>query len=175
MAQFYHPVMDLPPEYYPAIGEFMFRFAQLENQLHEIVWMAMDLGYQEGRILTIGTDFRVLCAQIKTITRLDARVWVKNKTLIQEMNSIAGNGRKHLDFRNKIAHGSWQSPDGGQKQAQLLFTKHEEERILPRYDRTLDDKRIHRRAGQLRALNERARKLIDRLYAERPTPPPRSA
>jgi len=175
MAHFDHPVMDLPASYYSAVGEFMFRFAQLEYQLHEIIWMAMDLGYQQGRILTIGTDFRVLSATIKTITRPDARVWVKNKTIIQEMNSIVGNGRKHYGLRNKIAHGSWQSPDGSPKNARLHFMKQEDERILPRHDKTLNDQRIHRHAGELRTLNHRAKKLIEQLYAGRPIPPVRSA
>src|SRR6185312_8320090 len=110
-AQFDHPVVDLPSQYYAAIGEFLFRFAQLEYQLHEIVWLALQLGYEQGRILTIGTDFRVLCGMIGTITHPDADTWVKkHRTIVQEMNHVAGHGRKQIALRNRLAHGSWQSP-----------------------------------------------------------------
>ena len=45
--------IDLPSKYYPAIGEFLFRYAQLEYQMHEIIWRALDLENTEGRVLTI--------------------------------------------------------------------------------------------------------------------------
>lgn len=107
MAHFDNPVMDLPLSYYSAIGEFAFRFAQLEYQLHEIVWMALDLTYKAGRVLTIGTDVRVLCGMVNTITT--GALWVTNKTRIQEMNHIANNARKLSKLRNRLAHGSWQA------------------------------------------------------------------
>lgn len=42
MVSFEHPAMDLEQEYYSAIGEFIFRYAQLEYQMHELVWFALD-------------------------------------------------------------------------------------------------------------------------------------
>src|SRR5262245_12319771 len=106
MAQIHEPVMDLPPAYYSAIGEFLFRFAQLEYQLHEIIWKAFKIGPKVGRTMTIGTDIRVLCGMIGTIT--GAKLWITNRTHIQEMNGIANGARSHSDFRNSLAHGSWQ-------------------------------------------------------------------
>ena len=167
MAQFDDPVMDLPQNYYDAIGEYMFRFAQLEYQLHEIVWMAIDLNYRSGRILTIGTDVRVLCGMIQTI-RLAEIKWI-SKARTQEMNSIAGHARKQIVFRNTLAHGSWQAPKGDPKHARLHFMKEQHYRILPRYDPSLDAAKIFQKAGLLRGLNHRAKKLISLLNSERPS------
>lgn len=167
MAQFDDPVMALPPSYYTAIGEFAFRFAQLEYQLHEIVWMALDLGYKAGRVLTIGTDARVLCGMVNVI--VSEPIWIQDKARIQEMNSIANNARKLATLRNRLLHGSWQGPGGDPTQARLHFMKETHERILPRFDPNLDDKYIAQKAGALGALNQRARILISLLDAERPS------
>ena len=43
-------VMNLPYQYYPAIGEFIFRCGQLENQLHAILWRAIDIDNKQGRL-----------------------------------------------------------------------------------------------------------------------------
>lgn len=161
MAQFDDPVMDLPPEYYSAIGEFMFRYAQLEYQMHEIVWMAFDLGYKKGRILTIGTDARVLVGMISNIAGTD--LWIRNPTRKQEMNSVAGTARKYYVLRNRIAHGSWQAPRGDPKQARLHFMKESEFRLMPRFDPTLDVGKIHKNAGALRNANLKAKRLISAL------------
>jgi hypothetical protein len=167
MAQIDDPVMALPPAYYAAIGEFAFRFAQLEYQLHEIVWMALDLSYKAGRVLTIGTDVRVLCGMVNTIT--STPTWITDKTRIQEMNSLANNARKLSGLRNRLMHGSWQGPGGNPKRARLHFMKEVHERILPRYDPKLDDRYIAKKAGELGALNERAKKLIRLLDGARPS------
>ncbi len=103
MAQIDRPVMDLPHSYYPAMGEYLFRFAQLEYQLHEIVWMAFDIAYKPGRILTIGTDLKVVAAMINVIAK-DSR-WIKSPTRRQEMNSLANRARSYAPLRNSIVHG----------------------------------------------------------------------
>jgi len=167
MAQIDDPVMALPPAYYMAIGEFMFRFAQIEYQMHEIVWMALDLSYKAGRVLTIGTEIRVLCGMVTTI--VSEPIWIKNKYRTQEMNSIAGKARKLSTLRNRLAHGSWQGPGGDSQKARLHFMKETHERILPRYDPKLDDRYIAKKAGEVGDLNERARKLIRALDSERPS------
>jgi hypothetical protein len=40
------------PAGYAAIGEFVFRYAQLEYQMHEIVWAVMGLEYKASRALS---------------------------------------------------------------------------------------------------------------------------
>jgi hypothetical protein len=162
MATFQPNLMDLPARYYSAIGEFLFRYSQLEYQLHEIIWFAMSLGYKRGRVLTIGTDNRVLRGIVSTIT-FDAR-WIKDQSLRQEMNYIAGVAKKHSVFRNRLVHGAW--CDGGAPR--LHYMKEKEYRFIPRYDPKIDDRTIADYAGSLRAANLRAQKLIHKLEKAQP-------
>jgi hypothetical protein len=165
MAQIAQPVMGLPHPYYAAIGEFLFRFAQLEYQLNEIIWSALQLDYKTGRTLTIGSDVKVLCQTIKTIANTRRKIWIKDPTLIQEMNSIANTATSLRERRNAIAHGSWQSTTGQPIGAILHFMKND--RILPRADKSIDDRRIASDAAKLHDLNQRAKKLIAALGGPR--------
>jgi len=173
MAQFHDPVMRLPEPYYAAIGEMLFRFWQLEYQMHEIVWFASGIEYKIGRILTIGTDVKVLCGQINNLAGRDR--WVRSARLRQEMNSIANNARKLAKPRNQLAHGSWQAPGRDPQKAVLHFMMEKEDRFLPRFDPKFDDTHIRSITGKLRDLNERARKLILDLRAEQRASPGKSA
>ena len=163
MATQHDVMMKLPVSYYRAIGEFLFRFAQLEYQLHEIAWFALGLDHKRGRVFTIGTDVKVLCGILNTITMKD--IWIKDKFDNQEINSIANRVRNHSTFRNQLAHGSWQ--ESNQQKPRLVFMKERDERYLPKYDASIDDALIQTKAGQLKNLNHRAKKLIDRLDALR--------
>jgi hypothetical protein len=165
MAVFDDPVMDLQPQYYSAIGEFLFRYAQLEYQMHEMIWFALGLDYKRGRLLTIGSGTRTLRGMIGTITSTDR--WVASKTTKQLMNSIASTAKKHFRLRNALAHGSWQAPNGDPKRARLHFMKEAHERLLPRFNPALDSRAIHKAAGELMSANHKARKLIASLSVER--------
>lgn len=157
--------LRLPHTYYPAIGEFLFRFGQLEQQLREIIWMSLDIGNKRGRILTVGADFRALCGQITTIASRD--MFVAEKFLRQEMNYVAGAARKTATFRNSLVHGVWESFPNGDPQ--LLFMKEADDRYMPSRRSDIDDAYLHREAGKLRALNDRAEKLRDKLELARPS------
>ena len=158
--------IDLPRKYYPAIGEFIFRYAQLEYQMSEIIWRALKIGNKEGRVLTVGTDARVLCATINVIASENPYVTWVNKTHAQEMNSIANDARKLYTFRNLLAHGTWQHPPGKPQEVRIHFMKDAEVRIMPRLRKDIDDAEIHRKSGKLRSLNVRAEKLIKNLWNE---------
>jgi hypothetical protein len=121
MAQFAQPAIDLPASYYAAIGEFLFRFAHLEYQLHEIIWASMGLGYKSGRTLTIGTNTNSLRAMIRTIAL--GATWLKGEALRKELKAIANEIKDHASWRNAIAHASWQSPYGTPDNAHLHFIK----------------------------------------------------
>lgn len=156
--------MDLPSKYYPAIGSFLFQYAQLEYQLHEIIWSALALPYTAGRVLTIGTDVKVLCAMITTITSDNPHAaWTISRTHRQEMNSIAGHARKIYGLRNTVAHGTWQHPPGKPQQVRLHSMKEHDVRIMPTINKEVDDAHLHKKAGELRALNVRAFRLIKEL------------
>jgi hypothetical protein len=153
------PVMQLPASNYRAIGEFMFRYSQLEGQLHEIVWHSLRLGYKTGRIVTIGTDSKVLCGMIGTIT--SSRMWITDSKLADEMSAISKIVHDFNEDRNLIAHGSWQAPASKPKgPAKLVKTKKRSERILPRASGTMTAVNIRAKCKELRKANLRARKLL---------------
>jgi hypothetical protein len=162
---YHHPLMDLPSPYYRAIGEYIFRYAQLEYQLHEIIWAAMDLGPKEGRSLTIGTDIRVLVGICSTIVA--SRFWIKEPEALAAIKAFASATQKASSFRNELAHGSWQSRER-RGPPRLHRMKESGNRIMPDYDATLDAKLIRSRAKALRTWNLRARRLIDFLEDARP-------
>jgi hypothetical protein len=167
--------IDLPHGYYEAIGEFMFRYAQLEHQMHQIIWRALKIGNKEGRVLTIGTDAKVLCAMINVITSENPWItWVQKKALVQEMNSIAGDARKMYPFRNVLAHGTWQHQPGKPQDVVIHFMKEADVRIMPRRTKVGADE-IHQKCGKLRSLNVRAEKLIQNLHNELTTSQQKSA
>lgn len=166
MERFDHPAMDLEPEYYPAMGEFIFRYAQLEYQMHEIVWFAVKLGYKEGRILTIGTDSRVLRSMLLTITSTDS--WIASKTHKQEINSLCATSQSFNSMRNYLAHGSWQSPDATAKGATIHYMKQAEERLLPKRSK-ITHAEIYAAASKLKQMNALAQRLIVQLGGKAPT------
>jgi hypothetical protein len=160
-------VMHLPKPYYRAIGEFIFRYSQLEYQLHEIVWMSLDLSHKQGRILTIGTDITVICRQLKVITSKDT--WVKKKKRKDEIDYLSKQASDLNEFRNQIAHGSWQSLDGTSKNVCVHIMKPSQHRYLPKADFSKTDKTIRVKCVELKVLNLRAKKLIKQLFRERPS------
>lgn len=163
----YIVVMHLPKPYYRAIGEFLFRYAQLEYQLHEIVWNSFDISYKQGRILTIGTDIKVICGQLKVITSKDT--WVKKPARKKEIDAISQSAFDLYEFRNQIAHGSWQSLDGTSKNVCLHIMKKSHFRYMPKADFSITDKTIKDKCAEVRVLNLRAKKLINQLLRERPS------
>ena len=156
MIREYANAMDLPAEYYTAIGEMMFRWAQLEHQMQEIIWRAMRIDNKQGRTLTVGMGSKVLCATLKTLTRQ----WLITAKDKQRANSIAKGAGKIAEFRNYLAHGSWEFPSGGdQKNLHLIYMKETAHRILPKAVKHTPEE-IRKKAGQLRQLNKRAQDLI---------------
>lgn len=171
MAQLNDFVMNLPHQYYPAIGEFIFRCGQLENQLHEILWRAIDINNKQGRVLTIGTDAKVVRGMLSTVTSDESKgFWIpiSEKTLRQTINSLVKNSKEFTKLRNKIAHGTWQSPVGGKAHdVRLLFMKEQDEKYYAKFDPGLDDAYIHRQCKQLKALNLKAKTLLLSLHSFR--------
>ncbi len=62
MSRVYVNALKLPVKYYAPIGEFIFRWAQLEYQMQEIIWRSLDIDNPEGRTLTVGMGARALFA-----------------------------------------------------------------------------------------------------------------
>ena len=96
-------VVQLPAKYYARIGEITFRWATLEFQLQEIIWLVMGLDNKQGRVMTVGMDVTPLVAIFKNLTNR----WIDNPTYRQEVNSIGNSIKKLKSWRNAIVHGIW--------------------------------------------------------------------
>lgn len=161
MARKYDNALHLPPEYYAPIGEVIFRWAQLEHQMQEIIWRAVGIDNKVGRTLTVGMDARTLSTILGTLTLK----WLAHPTEKQMANSIAKGARSLANFRNHLAHGSWEYPKGGDPaDVRLIYMKETEQRIRPRAKKH-GPPEIKDNADKLRRLNEKAQKLIFRLEA----------
>jgi hypothetical protein len=147
-------LLALPKEYYAAIGEVIFRWAQLEYQIQEIIWRAMGIDNKQGRTLTIGMDTKTLSAILRNLPKR----WLTTARDKQRANSIALRLRRLGKFRNALAHGSWQFPEGGNKiDAWLHYMK--ENRLMPTAKKhTVQEIQDH--ANKLRRLNEKAQDFI---------------
>jgi len=162
MIRDYANALHLPQEYYTAIGEVIFRSAQLEYQMQEIIWRALEIDNKQGRTLTIGMDARTLSAILGTLTQR----WLTNATEKQLAHSIAKGVRGLAPFRNYLAHGSWQYPEGGDPtDVYLHYMKETKHRIMPKAVKH-EPRDIKANAEKLRRLNEKAQKLIFRLDAK---------
>jgi hypothetical protein len=168
MAKFAHPVIDLPTQYYTAIGEFLFRFSQLEYQIHEILWSVLKLDYKSGRILTIGMDGKALTSIVKNL--VNAKLVIKDRSIIARINNLVKEMESYRDLRNAVAHGSWQSANGGSSGAMLHFMKNKGRRILPYADPLVNDASLASSSERIRALNEEAKTLAADIGGPRPLP-----
>ncbi|MCH7888874.1 MAG: hypothetical protein IIA00_06305 [Proteobacteria bacterium] len=165
MAREFDTALTLPPEYYPPIGEFMYRWAQLEYQMQEIIWRAVGIDNRVGRTLTVGMGVKTLTAILGTLTRR----WLAHPTEKQMADSLAKGVRSLTLFRNHLAHGSWEYPKGGDpSDIYMIYMRETEQRILPTAKKH-EPPEIQKNANELRRLNEKAQKLIHRLDA-RQTP-----
>jgi hypothetical protein len=59
----------LPNEYNTQIGAIIAKWATLEFQMMTIIWRAMGLDNEEGRVLTVGMGTQVLCGVLRTLPK----------------------------------------------------------------------------------------------------------
>lgn len=172
MAQHFDFVMDLPQDYYAAIGEFMFRTAQLEMQLHEILWRAINIDNKQGRVLTVGLGADIRRILNTVISAKSAGRWLsRDSRFIREIGSLTKSTEKFVAFRNKLAHGAWQARVGDRdSQPQLLFMNTSDEKILAKFDAKIDAGYIRAQCEKLRELNLRAQRLLIDLHEFRGMP-----
>ncbi len=112
-----------------------------------------------GRTLTVGMGNKTLCGVIRTLTRL----WLTKPIEVQTALAIARGAQEVDDFRNQLAHGSWEYPKGGKTtDIWMIYMKASAERIMPRAIKH-HPREIRKYATKLRRLNEKAQKLIHRL------------
>jgi hypothetical protein len=161
MAREFDTALQLPEDYYKPIGEFIFRWAQLEYQMQEIVWRSLGVDNKTGRTLTIGMSARTLAAMLRTLTKQ----WLTHPTEKQWANSIARGVGGLAKFRNLLVHGSWEFPKGGDpNDIYMIYMKEPDHRILPRAKKH-EPPEIIQKTIRLKRLNDTAQKLIYRLDA----------
>ena len=102
-------VLNLPTDYYLAIGEFIFRSGQLEVQMQEILWRAIDLDNKQGRVLTAGTGANPIRSMLQTVISDDAKgTWIaehtpEGKAIIDAISSLVSKSKDFSELRNRIA------------------------------------------------------------------------
>ena len=160
MAREYDNALRLPVRYYAPIGECIFRWAQLEYQMQEIIWRSLGIDNKVGRTLTVGMNARTLATILGTLTLR----WLTTTEEKQAVRDIAKGVRELSNFRNQLAHGSWEYPKGGKRNdVYLIYMKETAaQRILPRAVKH-EPQEIKANAGKMRQLNENAQKLIHHL------------
>jgi hypothetical protein len=166
-------VMNLAHGYYLALGEFMFRCGQLENQMHEVLWLAIGIDNKQGRTLTIGADPRAIRGMLSTVTSVEQWIPSSKKSLAQGINTLINKSKEFVKLRNRIVHGCWQTSVRGKTLPRLLYMKERDEKIVAKYDPAVDDAYIHKQCAQIKKLNLRAKQLIYDLTVFRGVPPSR--
>jgi hypothetical protein len=160
-------VMNLPHEYYPALGEFLFRSAQLENQMHNIAWVALNIEPKQGRVLTIGAGAKAVRGMLSTTASEEMRgYWIPlNSALKQGIDSIVRRSKEYTDLRNRLAHGRWEYTVGGKPEGvSLMYTKERDEKFFAKKDKSIDAAFLHRKCAEVKSLNLAAKRLLIDLY-----------
>ena len=159
--------VNLPHEYYPAIGEFVFRFAQLEYLLHELLWRCIDIDNKQGRSLTIGADLSVVIGTLNTVTASGR--WVASQHVKGEVGNIIKVAKEFKAMRNQIAHGCWQFPKGrSPTDVWMHYIKEtSDQRLMPTAKKLLPEA-LHKASGKIKATIERAKRLILEIEQVRP-------
>ncbi len=160
MIREYDNALHLPAKYYAPIGEFIFRWAQLEYQMQEIIWRSLGIDNKMGRTLTVGMNATTLAAILNTLTLQ----WLATTKEKEAVRDIAKGVRELREFRNQLSHGSWEYPKGGKRSdVYLIYMKETAaQRILPRAVKH-EPQEIKSNAGKMKRLNENAQKLIHHL------------
>jgi hypothetical protein len=166
--------VSLPHEYYPAIGEFMFKYAQLEYLLHELLWRCIDVDNKQGRTLTIGADISAIFATLFTVTSTNR--WISTPRFKGEIGNVVKVAREYKNLRNQLAHGSWQFPKNGKPADVWMHYIKEtpDQRLLPSA-RKLEPSLMHKASGKLGATLGRAKRLILEIEQARPARVPSPA
>ncbi len=172
---FHEAAVDLPHEYYPAIGEFIFRYAQLEYLLHELIWRCLDIDNKQGRALTIGADISVLMGTLAMVTSPDGKRWVVSSHVRGEVGNVVKVAKDYKALRNQLAHGTWQHPPGDKPNIWMHYMKETyDQRLVPTAKR-LPSETMHKASGKLKATIQRAKRLIAEIEKDRPPQAARAA
>ena len=150
--------VDLPPEYYAAIGEIAARWNWLEFHLGMLVRVGFGLGKKEGRILTGGMAVKVKCPILKIM----AKKWVKDRTLQAGLHKLADDIQKMTDDRNELVHALYCHKSGQPDKLGRYVMMSGDQRYLPHFD-PVPVSRLQECASDLRALQDKTVQLAHAL------------
>lgn len=155
------PVVNLPADYCACIGEIAARWNWLEHQLGVLIREGFDLDKQEGRVLMNGMPLKV-----KTpILRVLALKWITDLALRDDLRRFAADCQKQNDPRNEFVQGLWVHPVAEPTRVGLMVRKPGESNINPEF-KPVQLGEMQKIAADLKALQERAQKLTDRMKGQ---------
>lgn len=96
-------MLSLTDNYYVVIGACLSRWAALEYEIQNIIWAAMGLTIEEGRVLTVGMGLQALVG----ISRNLGKRVIKDEQIKKEIEELMDRVWEYYDFRNNLAHGIW--------------------------------------------------------------------
>lgn len=158
---------SLRDPYYIHIGAIIHRWATLEYLLQNIIWKAMDLDREQGRVLTMGMGTQAICGVLRTLPKK----WVTEKHIQDDLKELLDLVWERKEFRNYLAHGVW-TAETGKKDGHpwLNYMKSGDERITPGAEEITPE--LLRDLAQLvDEMNQKALALLKKLGG--PQPPSR--
>lgn len=94
---------------YNKIGKFIVEFSKTETILRVIFCFISGSGWENGKIILTGLDFRMLSAITEKLLK-EKYSEHKNK---EKVSKIFSKLNEINDYRNIIVHGTWEFSDGG--------------------------------------------------------------
>ena len=116
----------LPDEYNTQIGAIIAKWATLEFLMMTIIWRAMGLDNEEGRVLTVGMGTNVLLGILRNLPKR----WIADDLTKKEVADLVKAVGESVEARNYLAHGVWTRFEGDPL-PYLNFMKQGDHRILP--------------------------------------------
>ena len=163
MARIQTVPLDIPNEYYSAIGAVLAKWALLEWQVQNVIWSSIGIGPKEGRTLTIGMHSQTLTAILRNLPRK----WITDASLNKEVIALADGMKALVPSRNYLAHGIWAYDENDPKQKlHLQFMKEGKHRILPGSE-PWEPQHLRLIAANIRVFNKAAHRINVRIQNQR--------
>jgi hypothetical protein len=163
-----HYQYDLPATYYRAIGEVIMRTALLETLLMDAI--AVIAGIHEPkkkRVLLMSMSIKPKTGILRTL----ANKWLEDP-LRTEFNRVCTAVLNAVNFRNKVAHGTWGKVPGTHA-LRLAYIDEGKDVYLPKSS-VLKSKDILDAGRQISALNHHLGQLVKQMEKAQNLPPEES-
>lgn len=158
MAQSAKFPIDLPPEYYAAIGEIAGRWSWLEYHLGVIIRVGFGLGKKESRVLTVGMAVKPKSHVLKIM----AKKWIKDRALRKNIHALADDMQAKLNDRNAYVHALYCHLSGKPDKLGRYVMGSGEQRFLPEF-KPAPISALQKCALELRELQEKTKQIVREL------------